>query len=66
MSDQINWLVNNFYGALNISANKTVIVKRSKKAGTFSSDVSTDTMHNIKTSTAKVGNAMRKAMAATA
>ena len=62
MSNQINWLVTNFYGALNISANKTAIIKRSKKAGVYSDDVSTDTLHNIKSSTAKVGNAMRKAM----
>ena len=62
MSNQISWLITNFYGALNISSSKKVIVKRSKKAGVYSDDVSTDTLYNIKSSTGKVGNAMRKAM----
>ena len=62
MSNQINWFVDSFYGVLNISGAKTSITKKTKDAGVFSNDVSTDTIHNIKTSTIKVGNAMRRAI----
>jgi len=66
MSNQINWLISNFYGALNISATSTAITKKTKVAGAYSDDVSTDTAKNLKTSTIKVGNAVRKAMYKTA
>ena len=65
MSKQINWLINNFYGVLDISGNKTSIVRRSKVAGAYSDDVSTETTKNLKKSTAKVGNAMRRALTKT-
>jgi len=63
MSDQIKWLVNNFYGALNISGTKNTISKRAKKAGLYSDEVSVDTKKNLKDSSIKVGNNMRTTLA---
>jgi len=63
MSNQIKWLVNNFYGTLNISGSKNTISKRTKKAGLYSNEVSVDTRKNLKNSSIKVGNNMRSALA---
>ncbi len=63
MSDQIKWLVNNFYGAINISDPKSTTSKRTKKAGLYSNKVSIDTRKNLKNSSIKVGNSMRSALA---
>ena len=63
MSNQIKWLVNNFYGALNISGTKNTISKRTKKAGLYSNEVSIDTRKNLKNSSIKVGNSMRSTLA---
>jgi len=63
MSNQIKWLVNSFYGALNISGTKNTISKRTKKAGLYSNEVSIDTRKNLKNSSIKVGNSMRSTLA---
>jgi len=62
MSNQIKWLVNNFYGTLSISATKNTISKRTKKAGLYSNEVSVDTRKNLKNSSIKVGNNMRSTL----
>jgi len=63
MSKELVWLINGFSNAFNVSGNKSTITKHSKKAGTYSKKVSTDTSKNLQSSAVKVGNAMRKAVA---
>lgn len=62
MSNQINWLINNFYGALNISGTNKKIEKKTKKSGHYSDEVSIDTRKNLRNSSSKVGNSMRANM----
>lgn len=59
MSRQISWFLNGVYSAFDMSGRTTAFKRRSKKAGVYSSGVSTDSRANIAKSSAKVGNAMR-------
>ena len=63
MSRELSWLVDGLYNALDISGSKSTITKRSKKAGKYSKNVTTDTQKNLQSSAIKVGNAMRRVSA---
>jgi len=63
MSRQVLRILSGFYGVFDMSGTRISVQKRSKKTGHYSNGVSTNSSENIKRSTSKVANAMRKAHA---
>jgi hypothetical protein len=63
MSREIQWFLEGFYSVFDISGRHVITKKHSKKSGTYSASVSTDTNMNLNKSSTKVANAMRKEMA---
>lgn len=64
MSKELAWLLDGLYSTLDISGQRSTVKKCTKKSGTYTKNVSTDTTTNLNNSSVKVGNAMRKEMAA--
>lgn len=63
MSREIRWFLEGFYSVFDVSGRRVITKKYSKKSGSYSANVSTDTNTNLNKSSAKVANAMRKEMA---
>lgn len=64
MSENVKEFISSFSGMFDISGNKTKIKSKTKKAGTYSKQVSTDTTYNLSKSNVKVANIVRDELAA--
>lgn len=59
MSKQIRCLLNAFYSVFDVNGSTPVVEKHAKRAGAYSSSVSTVSRGNIARSSSRIGNTMR-------
>ena len=64
MSEEIRAFVTSISGIFNISGNKINLKIKTKKPGTYSKQVSTDTTYNLSKSNVKVANIVRDELTA--
>lgn len=64
MSENVKEFISSFSGIFDISGNKIKLKSKTKKAGTYSKQVSTNTTYNLSKSNVKVANIVRDELAA--